>query len=150
VCHSRSMRQTGAPSGDPEQAPDLVSAKPHFKNLHRIGRLPLNLSAARATKGHTSRRDALLRPGLSPPIPPPHEGPSCLSPCLCVKYFTQPEPRRPYSVHLGQLDEGEMLYRPPAPEPRTKFRELAIVFALVAVGIVITLWGGWEIGAFVP
>jgi hypothetical protein len=43
-----------------------------------------------------------------------------------------------------------MLYRPAAPEPQSKFRELAVVFALVAFGIVITLWGGWEIGAFVP
>jgi hypothetical protein len=67
-----------------------------------------------------------------------------------VKYFTQPELRRPYTVQLAQLDEAEMLYRPPAPEPRTKFREFAIVFTLVAVGIVITLWGGWEIGAFIP
>jgi hypothetical protein len=43
-----------------------------------------------------------------------------------------------------------MLYRPPATEPQTKFRELAVVIALIAFGIVITFWGGWEIGALIP
>jgi hypothetical protein len=45
---------------------------------------------------------------------------------------------------------AEMLYRPPATEPQTKFRELAVVIALIAFGIVITFWGGWEIGALIP
>jgi hypothetical protein len=35
-----------------------------------------------------------------------------------------------------------MLYRSTAPEPRGKFRELAVVFAVVAFGIAITFWAG--------
>jgi hypothetical protein len=35
-----------------------------------------------------------------------------------------------------------MLYRTTAPEPRGDFRELALVFAVVALGIAITLWIG--------
>jgi hypothetical protein len=50
----------------------------------------------------------------------------------------------------GRFSAAQMLYRPPATEPQTKSRELAVMIALIAFGIVITFWGGWEIGALIP
>jgi hypothetical protein len=35
-----------------------------------------------------------------------------------------------------------MLYQTTAPEPRGEFRELALMFAVVALGIAIALWIG--------
>jgi hypothetical protein len=49
-------------------------------------------------------------------------------------------------------DEAQMLYRPEF-EPISKVRELALVSALAAFGLLITvgaIWAGWEIGASLP
>jgi hypothetical protein len=49
----------------------------------------------------------------------------------------------------------QLLYRPgpPEPHPPGKLRELALVFALVVFGLLITvgaIWAGWEIGVVIP
>jgi hypothetical protein len=68
------------PDGRPSPQFDIVSAKARFKNLHRGGRLPLNLmacwndQASDAPKG----RAFAARP-LATPHPPPRDGPGCLS-----------------------------------------------------------------------
>jgi hypothetical protein len=51
------------------------------------------------------------------------------------------------------LDEAEMLYRLPKPETSGKLRDLAIVFGLIALGIVASagaIWVIWQVGGIVP
>ena len=46
-----------------------------------------------------------------------------------------------------------MLYRPAVPERLGKFRDLAVVFGLIALGIVASagsIWVIWQVGGIVP
>jgi hypothetical protein len=51
--------------------------------------------------------------------------------------------------------EAEMLYRPSSLEPKapSRLRDLALICALAALGIVLTLgavWVGWEVASIFP
>jgi hypothetical protein len=46
-----------------------------------------------------------------------------------------------------------MLYRPPEPEPSGRLRDVALVFGLVALGIVTTagaVWAVFQVGGVIP
>ena len=80
------MRRPGARDPAREQAPS-VSAKARLKNLRRRSRLPLNLFVPAASKEHTPRRGALLRPGLSYPLSPGAAWLPLSSPSLTLQTF---------------------------------------------------------------
>jgi hypothetical protein len=54
---------------------------------------------------------------------------------------------------LLATNEAEMLYRLPEPETSGKLRDVAMVFGLVAMGIVASagaIWIIWQIGGVMP
>ena len=53
--------------------------------------------------------------------------------------------RRPLATN-----EAEMLYRLPEPQPSGKLRDVAMVFGLVAMGIVASAGAIWQIGGVMP
>ena len=53
----------------------------------------------------------------------------------------------------ARLMRPKMLYRPIEREPRSTVRELSLICALAAFGLLITvgaMWAGWEIAASLP
>jgi hypothetical protein len=54
---------------------------------------------------------------------------------------------------FSAINEAEMLYRPPEPEPSGRLRDVALVFGLVALGIVTTagaVWAVFQVGGVIP
>jgi hypothetical protein len=54
---------------------------------------------------------------------------------------------------FSATNEAEMLYRLPEPDPSGKLRDVAMVFGLVALGIVASagaIWIIWQIGGVMP